>query len=166
MTEETATATLADSMPADMTDSTQTPEPQPKPAKTGAASDGFFWGTGRRKTSVARVRVRPGDGKFMVNKKEVDVYFTEDKDRNAIAAPLGATGLTGKVDVYVNVSGGGYTGQAGAVVMGLARAIAKYDQQHEHALRDGGYMTRDDRMVERKKPGMPGARKRFQFSKR
>ena len=127
---------------------------------------GYQWGTGRRKSSVARVRIRPGDGKMIVNKKELGEFFKREQDRQAIMAPLDATGVTKSMDVFVNVKGGGTTGQAGAVVLGIARALRDYDDSFMDALRNGGYLTRDSRMVERKKPGQKGARKKFQFSKR
>jgi len=127
---------------------------------------GFYWGTGRRKTAVARVRIRPGSGKFLINDREVDNYFTEERDRKDVRAPLVATGTLGKFDVMVNVKGGGLSGQAGAIVLGVARALREADETLEHILREGGYLTRDSRMVERKKYGQAGARRRFQFSKR
>jgi small subunit ribosomal protein S9 len=135
--------------------------PAAEPDKTG-----FYWGTGRRKTSVARVRIRPGEGKYMVNGKEIDRHFTELRDRNDVVNPLKVTRTEGNLDVFVNVQGGGFTGQAGAVVLGLSRALKRYDTALESELRDHGMLTRDPREVERKKPGQPGARKRFQFSKR
>jgi small subunit ribosomal protein S9 len=110
--------------------------------------------------------VKHGNGIFKINDKSVEAFLSEERDRNAVVAPLAAVSMTGKVDVLVTVDGGGFAGQAGAIVMGLARALSKLDSSLEAALRDGGFMTRDDRMVERKKPGMAGARKRFQFSKR
>ena len=145
----------------------QAPEPvtAPKPAATGMKG-GYYWGTGRRKTAVARVRIRPGEGKFLINKREIDVYFPEDRDRNDVTAPLKATNTLSKFDVFANVKGGGPSGQAGAVLLGVARALRKADATLEHSLRDGGYLTRDSRMVERKKYGQRGARRRFQFSKR
>jgi small subunit ribosomal protein S9 len=115
---------------------------------------------------VARVRIRPGEGKFVVNKKPYDEYFTEERDRNDLVAILRKTKTHGTVDVHVNVSGGGYTGQAGAIILGLGRALKIYDTSLEPILRDNGFLTRDPRKVERKKYGQPGARKRFQFSKR
>lgn len=136
----------------------------PKPAKPDMG--GFIWGTGRRKSSVARVRVKPGKGELMINKQQVNDYFSQDKDRNAVSAPLKATQTLGSLDVFVNVKGGGTTGQAGATMLGIARALKNYDPTLMKQLRDGGYLTRDSRMVERKKPGKPGARKSFQFSKR
>jgi small subunit ribosomal protein S9 len=135
---------------------------QPAPAK-GAS---YSWGTGRRKTSVARVRVRPGTGKFLIHKREINDYFFDVRSREDVIAPLRATGTMGKYDVFVNVKGGGQTGQSGAIVLGLARALVNADSSLEGKLRDGKYLTRDSRKVERKKPGQPGARKRFQFSKR
>ena len=139
----------------------------PKPAKKSVKDGGgFTWGTGRRKSSIARVRIRPGKGKVLVNKKSVDDYFTQQQDRNSVVAPLKAIDAEKSFDVFVNVKGGGTTGQAGATMLGLARALKKYDEGLVKPLRDGGYLTRDGRMVERKKPGQKGARKRFQFSKR
>ena len=127
---------------------------------------GFIWGTGRRKSSVARVRVKPGKGEVKINDREVHDYFSQEKDRDAVTAPLKATDTIGALDVFVNVQGGGTTGQAGATMQGIARALKNYDPNLMKALRDGGYLTRDSRMVERKKPGKPGARRSFQFSKR
>jgi small subunit ribosomal protein S9 len=139
-----------------------------------ADRQGWWWGTGRRKTSVARVRLRPakgegsvrvqlaGKGKF----KTVEVYFAEERDRNDCYAPLKVTNTLGKMEVVIRAHGGGYMGQAGAVRLGVARALRNYDPSLETALRDEGYLTRDDREVERKKYGQAGARRRFQFSKR
>ena len=126
----------------------------------------FFWGTGRRKTAVARVRLKPGDGKFEVNRKPLDKFFSEDRDRSDAVAPLRATETFGKVDVFVNVKGGGITGQAGAIMLGVARALKLANSQYDDALRAGGFLTRDSRMKERKKYGKRGARRSFQFSKR
>ena len=127
---------------------------------------GFIWGTGRRNSSVARVRVKPGKGQLLINKRPVHEYFHLEKDRNAVIAPLKATDTANTLDVFVNVKGGGTTGQAGATMLGIARALKNYDPNLMKPLRDGGYLTRDSRMVERKKPGKPGARRSFQFSKR
>ncbi|HWB21190.1 MAG TPA: 30S ribosomal protein S9 [Phycisphaerales bacterium] len=127
---------------------------------------GWFWGTGRRKTSIARVRVRPGSGKFIVNEKPVENYFTEERDRNLINNVLKKTNTHGSVDVAVNVHGGGSTGQTGAIVLGLARAIRRYDANLLPILQENSFLTRDPRKVERKKYGQAGARRRFQFSKR
>jgi len=140
--------------------------PQAEKKPKAQLPGGFHWGTGRRKTAVARVRIKPGTGVVMVNKRKADQYFTELRDLNDIVAPLTATDLLKKMDVFVNVSGGGLAGQAGAVKLGLARAVMHYDAQHERKLRDLGYLTRDSRQVERKKYGRSGARRRFQFSKR
>jgi small subunit ribosomal protein S9 len=125
-----------------------------------------IWGTGRRKTAVARVRLLTGTGKLVVNGRELDKYFTEEKDRASAKAPLVATEKLTAYDVFVNVSGGGPTGQADAVKLGVARALKQADASLEVVLRDGGFMTRDPRMKERKKYGQKGARRRFQFSKR
>ena len=126
----------------------------------------YFWGTGRRKKAVARVRIRPGTGRILLNKRELDVYFPQDKDRNAVLAPLQCVRMMKAWDIWANIKGGGFTGQAGAVKLGLARALAIAMPDTEQALRAQGLLTRDARMVERKKPGQKGARKRFQFSKR
>jgi small subunit ribosomal protein S9 len=115
---------------------------------------------------VARVRLCLGEGNYLINGKKVDEYFPEERDRRSVLAPLNAVGNLGRLNVFVNVKGGGMTGQAGAVVLGVARALCSFDPQIEAQLRDGGYMTRDSRMVERKKYGQRGARRRFQFSKR
>lgn len=145
-----------------------TAEAQPRPLAAPATPDagGFVWGTGRRKTAVARVRVKPGEGKFLVNNREVNEFFTEPQHQAACVAPMKATDTVGKLDVFVNVHGGGITGQAEAVLLGVARALKGYDPSLEAALRDNGYLSRDPRKVERKKYGQAGARRRFQFSKR
>ena len=140
--------------------------PATAPAKPSPKGGGYFWGTGRRKTAVARVRMRPGTGKFLILDREINHYFSEPRDRNDVVAPLKATGTLGKYDIFINVKGGGRTGQAQAILLGIARALMKIDENHLIVLRDGRYLTRDSREVERKKPGQPGARKRFQFSKR
>jgi len=131
-----------------------------------AAGEKFIWGTGRRKKSIARVRIRPGTGKFQINQREVDDYLKHARDRATVRAPLTAAKITTAWDIFVNVHGGGMTGQAGAVSLGLARAISKAMPEVESALRDQGLLTRDARMKERKKYGQKGARRRFQFSKR
>jgi len=123
-------------------------------------------GTGRRKSSVARVRVRSGSGKITVNRKSIEEYFVNDQDRAAITSTLAAVEHGEKVDVLVRVSGGGISGQSGAVRMGLARALLSFDESLHETLREGGYLTRDSRMKERKKPGLRGARRGVQFSKR
>lgn len=165
-TEETPVSTPPVSEPEAMpTQAAASPAPEPK-RPSGSKSGGYFWGTGRRKTSVARVRIKPGDGKFQINKREINNHFFSERDRVDIVAPLKVTKTFGKYDVFVNVKGGGQTGQAGAVMLGLARALVKANTELEGILRDGKFLTRDDRKVERKKPGQPGARKRFQFSKR
>lgn len=144
----------------------------------------FIWGTGRRKTAVAQVRLCDGAGKVEINGRPLDKYFTEVKDRNSVLAPLVVTENVGKLDVYVTVKGGGFTGQAGAIGQGLARALKRMYEPagttpaptEEGAapahppmvkkLRDSGLLTRDARMKERKKYGRRGARRSFQFSKR
>ena len=141
-------------------------QPSAQPQKKGPDKGGFYWGTGRRKSSVARVRIKPGSGKLLVNKKELNDYFKREQDRNAVLAPLKTVDADKSFDIFINVNGGGTTGQAGAALLGIARALRNYDANYVSALRDGGHLTRDPRMVERKKPGQAGARKRFQFSKR
>jgi small subunit ribosomal protein S9 len=136
------------------------------PAAKGPDKSGFYWGTGRRKTSVARVRMKPGQGSLLINDRKLDLYFRTDEGRKAVMAPLIATKVEKSFDIFVNVRGGGTTGQTGATVLGIARALKNYDPGLAQILRDGGYLTRDPRMVERKKPGQSGARKRYQFSKR
>jgi small subunit ribosomal protein S9 len=126
----------------------------------------YHWGTGRRKTAVARVRVAVGTGKISINKRELNDYLVNERDRKAIFAPLEVTNLGGKVDVHCTCSGGGLSSQSGAIVMGLARALRRLDLGNEASLRTGGFLTRDSRMKERKKYGQRGARRRFQFSKR
>jgi len=126
----------------------------------------YTWGVGRRKSAVARVRIAPGTGKIEINGRALNDYFSGERDRKAIFGPLEVTNTGGKMDVLVNTDGGGPTGQTGAIVMGLARALAKYDTSLEGALRNGEFLTRDSRMKERKKYGQRGARRRFQFSKR
>ena len=126
----------------------------------------FIWGTGRRKTAVARVRVRSGKGEFQVNGKELKTYFPTDAMRRLAEGPLRATEAAERFDIRVNVKGGGPLGQAGAVSLGVARALIKTDQELEASLREAGLLTRDARMKERKKYGQRGARARFQFSKR
>ncbi len=121
---------------------------------------------GRRKTSTARVMLRPGKGEWKVNGRSLADYFPRETHRIRIEEPLRATGVAGQFDITVRVKGGGLTGQADAVRMGLARAIVQHDEEARPALRAKGLLTRDSRKVERKKPGRPGARKRFQFSKR
>jgi small subunit ribosomal protein S9 len=139
---------------------------KPKRKKSEPDKGGFIWGTGRRKRSVARVRIKPGKGELLVNKKGVNDYFVRPQDRDAVIAPLKATDTTERFDVFVNVKGGGTSGQAGAAMLGIARALRNFDESLIKPLRDGGYLTRDGRMVERKKYGQRGARRRFQFSKR
>ena len=125
-----------------------------------------FLGTGRRKTAVARVRIATGSGKITVNGRAFDNYFPLETPRSTVSGPLTITGTTDKLDVRVNVTGGGPNGQAGAVRHGIARALLEFDVNLRPALKAEGFLTRDSRAKERKKYGQPGARKRFQFSKR
>jgi small subunit ribosomal protein S9 len=126
----------------------------------------FTWGTGRRKTAVARVRIREGTGQFFVNDLEINDYFPLEVQRLDVRAPLTLTEMGGRVDVFVNVQGSGKLSQSGAVMLGLARALKDYRPDLEVKLRESGFLTRDSRMVERKKFGHKKARKSFQFSKR
>jgi len=121
---------------------------------------------GRRKNAVARVYIRPGKGGAVVNKRALEEYFPLEWRRSVILAPFVVTETAGNFDLVVNAKGGGQTGQAEAIRMGIARALVSYDEELRKPLRDAGFLTRDSRMVERKKPGQPKARKRFQFSKR
>ena len=125
-----------------------------------------FYGTGRRKTSVARVFLRPGQGQIMVNKRSFEDYFPRESLRLLVAQPLELTGTATQLDVKANVTGGGLSGQAGAVRHGIARALLEFNDKLRPQLKRAGFLTRDPRMKERKKYGQPGARKRFQFSKR
>jgi small subunit ribosomal protein S9 len=123
-------------------------------------------GTGRRKTSVARVRIRPGSGKITINERELNDFFKVEQDRNAVLAPLDHAGVREQVDVAILVHGGGTTGQAGACMQGIARALLKHDSDLSEKLREKHFLTRDARMKERKKYGLHGARRGTQFSKR
>ena len=123
-------------------------------------------GTGRRKSSVARVRIRPGEGTIRINNRELESYFTNTRQRNSVLAPLEQTGKRTEVDVRIRVDGGGITGQADACKLGISRALKKFDEQLADGLRDSGLLTRDGRMKERKKYGLRGARRGTQFSKR
>lgn len=127
---------------------------------------GDFLGTGRRKTAVARVRLRPGQGRIFVNERPFDEFFTVDQQRRAVEAPLVQTGKRTEVDVLIHVHGGGPTGQADACKLGIARALKRFTTDVEQALRESGLLTRDGRMKERKKYGLRGARRGTQFSKR
>jgi small subunit ribosomal protein S9 len=123
-------------------------------------------GTGRRKTSVARVYIRDGEGKIVVNGKDLGQYFVQSEHAVIVRQPLMVTANENKFDILINVYGGGVNGQAGACRHGLSRALCQIDQANYAALRSNGFLTRDSRMVERKKYGQAGARRRFQFSKR
>lgn len=134
-------------------------------AKTDQKS-GEALGTGRRKSSVARVRIKSGSGSIVINGKQLDSYFPVAQDQRAIVDTLNAAGAKDSVDLRISVSGGGTSGQSGACKMGIARALVNLDPDHFPALRDGGFLTRDSRMKERKKCGLHGARRGTQFSKR
>ena len=125
-----------------------------------------FYGTGRRKSSVARVYLTPGTGKITVNKRDIDDYFGLETLKVVVRQPLVATDTVGKFDILVNVHGGGYTGQAGAIRHGVARALLQADEEYRPILKTAGFLTRDPRMKERKKYGLKAARRAPQFSKR
>ena len=125
-----------------------------------------YYGTGRRKSSVARVRLVPGEGRIVINGREINEYFPFDTLILVVKQPLVSTETTGSYDVLVNVSGGGFTGQAGAIRHGIARALLQADPAYRPTLKSAGFLTRDARMKERKKYGLKGARRAPQFSKR
>ncbi|ANZ95014.1 MULTISPECIES: 30S ribosomal protein S9 [Brochothrix] len=125
-----------------------------------------YYGTGRRKSSVARVRLVPGDGTITINGRDVENYIPFEVLRSVIKQPLTLTETVGNYNVFVNVDGGGYTGQAGAIRHGVARALLQVDPEYRSTLKQAGLLTRDPRMKERKKPGLKGARRAPQFSKR
>ncbi|MDH5509584.1 MAG: 30S ribosomal protein S9 [Nitrospinota bacterium] len=128
--------------------------------------EGRYYATGRRKTATARVWITAGSGKFIVNKQEPIKYFKRPTCETMVVSPLEISKLSNKIDVMCTVRGGGLSGQAGAVRHGLSRALVAYDPELRRSIKRAGLLTRDPRMVERKKPGRAGARKRFQFSKR
>ena len=125
-----------------------------------------YYGTGRRKSAAARVYLRPGSGSFVVNDRPFDEYFPSEMLKMVIRQPLVLTETADRFDIFVRVVGGGYTGQAGALRHGISRALVEYNPELRPKLKSAGFLTRDPRKVERKKYGQPGARKRFQFSKR
>lgn len=127
---------------------------------------GVAMGTGRRKTSVARVRVKEGSGEFIINGRPLEDFLRVERDRESVMIPLKVVGKVGQVDISIRVQGGGITGQTGAIVLGLARALQGMNPNWHHDLATMGLLTRDDRMVERKKYGFKKARRSFQFSKR
>ncbi len=129
-------------------------------------ADDYFWGTGRRKSAVARVRIRPGTGAMQINQRDMEDYFTREDHQARVREPLRVTHNQGRYDVFVNVKGGGITGQTDAVRLGLSRALLKADSALRAVLKEQGMLTRDARRVERKKPGLRGARRAPQFSKR
>ena len=144
------------------------PTPEPSTPKRRMIKDaaGYTWATGRRKKSVARVRVRAGTGKIVVNGREFDAYFPSHQWRDSVLAPLKVTEKSDAFDVVASIRGGGLTGQAGALSLGLARALRDIEPDLYDILRKAGLMTRDARIKERKKYGLRGARRAFQFSKR
>lgn len=128
--------------------------------------NGDALGTGRRKSSVARVRIRPGSGNIVVNGKPLNEFFVNDQHQRTILEAIEAAGLSDQIDIRVRVSGGGMSGQSGAIRMGVARALCSHDAALHDPMREGSFLTRDSRMKERKKPGLRGARRGVQFSKR
>ena len=129
-------------------------------------SDVSFNAVGRRKKAIARVRLIPGEGKITINKRDIEEYFGLETLKTVVRQPLALTETTGRFDIVVNVRGGGFTGQAGAIRHGIARALVKADEELKPAIKKAGYLTRDPRMKERKKYGLKAARKAPQFSKR
>lgn len=125
-----------------------------------------FYATGRRKSAVARTRLRPGSGRIIINKRDIDEYFGRETDKMILRQPLQLTENEDKFDVFITVRGGGATGQAGAIRHGISRALLKVDADLRPGLKKGGFLTRDSRIKERKKYGQPGARAKFQYSKR
>jgi small subunit ribosomal protein S9 len=132
---------------------------------TTAGKEGFY-ATGRRKESTARVWIKPGNGAMMINGRDMEDYFGRETSKMVINQPLQVLEQMGKIDMTVNVRGGGLSGQAGAIRHGLSRALCRLNPEYRPAMKKAGFLTRDSRAVERKKYGRPGARKRFQFSKR
>ena len=127
----------------------------------------MYWGTGRRKKAVARVRLVPGEGKFIINRRDINEYFGQETLKMVARSPLEITGVEGRYDVLVNVGGGGFTGQAGAIRHGIARALSEANtDEFRPVLKKAGFLTRDSRMKERKKYGLKAARRAPQFSKR
>jgi small subunit ribosomal protein S9 len=127
----------------------------------------FYWGTGRRKTAVARVRIKSGNGAMVINEKSVEAYIGNRRTlTEMVKSPLAVVDIEGKMDVIVNVKGGGVSSQAGAIRHGLSRALLEVSDDYRAALKAHGFLTRDSRVKERKKPGQKRARKKFQFSKR
>lgn len=164
-----AAAPATESVAAGLDIGSATPETAPRVPMTIRGridKHGTAMGTGRRKTAVARVRLKKGSGTITVNDRPFEEYFPVERQRLMIQAPLSATGMLGKVDIAVRASGGGVNGQAGAMILGIARAIQALEPEQHGPLSDGGFLTRDDRMVERKKYGHKKARRSFQFSKR
>ena len=133
---------------------------------TATKDPDYCWGTGRRKTAVARVRLKRGTGRMLVNGREADEYFVTERARSNIRAPLRAVKATNKFDIFVTLRGGGVASQADAMLLGIARALVKLDQEAHQRLKDEGLLTRDAREKERQKYGRRGARARYQFSKR
>lgn len=157
----------AETTPTDTPEATPAETPEPAPPQRPAPPPGTqFYGTGRRKTSVARVYLKAGEGKFQVNGRPFEVYFPTESQRGAVRQALQAVDMLGQFDAWITVRGGGVTAQAGAVRMGMARALLHVDTALRPQLKKLGFLTRDSRAKERKKYGQKGARKRFQFSKR
>ena len=125
-----------------------------------------FYATGKRKTAIARVWMRPGSGQIVINKRPLDEYLVQESDRMHVMEPFKITDMLDKFDLYVNVKGGGVSGQAGAIRHGISRVLVAMNPQLRELLKKAGFLTRDSRMKERKKYGQPGARARFQYSKR
>lgn len=156
---------MAEETQQEETTTTTPPAPAPESSEPKVKPT-YIWGVGRRKSAVARVRIAMGSGKIEINGRTLNDYFANERDRKVIFGPLEVSNTGGKMDVLVNTDGGGPSGQTGAILMGLGRALVKFDTAFEVPLRQAGFLTRDSRMKERKKYGQRGARRKFQFSKR
>ena len=165
---EVLSKALANSPLAPATSATEQPTKSTPAVKREVKKDaeGRAFGLGRRKDATARVTIKSGSGKFIVNKRELKAYFGRPVLRMVVNQPFDVTKTENRFDVICNVSGGGLSGQAGAILLGIARALVHFDPDYHAALRHAGFLTRDSRAVERKKPGQKKARKKFQFSKR
>ncbi len=165
MADETGTATLADVMP-ETPDAPAAPAPETPPQEPKIDAQGRAYATGRRKDAVARVWIKPGSGRITVNRREIENYFPRPTHRLLINQPFQTAGREQQYDVWCTVTGGGLSGQAGAIRHGISRALVNFEPSLRPVLKSNGFLTRDSRVVERKKYGKRKARRSFQFSKR
>lgn len=142
------------------------PTPKPEAKRSARRNPQVFWGLGRRKTASARIRLIPGTGKILINERDADKYFPRDSQLSPVRHAMEVVGMLGKVDVLAKAEGGGFTGQSGAIVLGVARALVEMNPEFRKPLSKAGLLMRDSRMVERKKVGRRGARRGFQWCKR